>query len=104
MSAYARLVELGRDEARLAEAGDLDGVARVHDERAALIERLPASPPADAAGALGEAARLQAVAAEALERASREAAAELTRLGHGRRAARSYAPALSVAHSLDQRG
>ncbi len=102
--AYLRLVELGREEAELAQVGDLEALGRVHEERGALIAHLPSQPPAEAAGALLEAARLQATAAQALERARQQTTGELARLGQGRRTARSYTPAVQAVRALDQTG
>ncbi len=90
---YEALARSFERELELIGAGDLDALGTLHAERAALLEGLPAVPPADARPALQRAALMnKRVEIEILRR--REAlllqADNVDRVG---RTARGYAPA-----------
>lgn len=89
-AAYARLEELALLESRLVGDGLLDQLPALWAERAALVARLPAAPPAAARPHLlrtQEAVRGTQALLEASLGASR---AELAGLAAGRRAATGY--------------
>ena len=90
---YEALARSLERELELIGTGDLDALTALHAERAALLEGLPAVPPADARPALQRAALMnKRLEIEILRR--REAllleAANVERVG---RTARGYAPA-----------
>jgi hypothetical protein len=97
---YVRLLELAERERDLIAAGRFDELAALDDERGALVDGLPATPPPGAGPALTRAAALQEESTRALAAAlgaTRESLAELLR---GRRTARSYAPPVAADGAL----
>jgi hypothetical protein len=82
---YSRLVELAEREAELIATSRFDELVRIDDERAELVERLPAMPPPAARPCLERAAALQERNTRALANAVAETRRELLGVGHGRR-------------------
>ena len=98
-----RMVELTELEARMITQADVDGMSRVFDERATLLQALPETLPA---GCRPLAERFLALAA-ANEHAASAAAdvirRELSKVSSGRTAVTAYAPAASYV-SMDREG
>lgn len=92
LAAYEELVRFAEQELELARAGRLEEVSELQARRAAHVELLPSSPPAEARAALECAAALQRETTVVLATAAREAVESLRRVDRGRAAARSYAP------------
>jgi hypothetical protein len=88
---YDRLAEIAERELALVEAGELDALAGLQRERRELVAALPAIPPRDAHPALERAAAIQGRVTALLEERLAETGGELSKLGTGRRAIRSYA-------------
>ena len=91
---YETLARNLERELELIGDGAFDALAALHDERAALLESLPATPPAEARPALQRAALMnKRVEIEILRR--REALlAETANAERVERTARGYAPAV----------
>lgn len=90
---YEQLAELAERELELVTAGQLEQAEELQARRAELVATLPPAPPDEARPALERAAEAQRQTTVALAMAARAVEAELARVGGGRRAARSYAPA-----------
>lgn len=103
MSTYAALVALARREGEAIEEGRWEELAALQEEWSALLAGLPGLPPPEARPHLAEAERVIRANAAALEAALSSARAALARLGHERRALRSYAGG-RLASSLETRG
>jgi hypothetical protein len=93
------LAELAERELALIEGDRLEELADLAGARAALVEALPATPPASARPALERAAELQEVVTHALAAKVAIAGAELERVNRGRNAMRSYAGSLPHARA-----
>ncbi|HEY6781568.1 MAG TPA: hypothetical protein VI111_11470 [Thermoleophilaceae bacterium] len=97
---YEQLVELAERERDLIAAGRFDDLAALDDERGALVDTLPAVPPAQARPALERAAALQEENTRSLAAALVETRHGLLDIRRGRRTARSYAPQLDADGAL----
>lgn len=102
LARYDELADLAALELELVSAGQLQEVEELQRRRTALLSTLPASPPAEARPALERAADLQRQTTAALAVAARAVQQELRRIGQGRRAARSYAPAGAPEPTVDR--
>lgn len=89
---YSRLVELAEREGELIAAGRFEELAELDDERAGLVECLPALPPPAARPCLERAGAIQERNTRALADAVAETRRELLGMGHRRRASAGYAP------------
>jgi len=95
--ALRRLVELAAEEHRLAAAGEADGLAAVQDGLAAALAALPPELDRAQRERLASAYALRERTIELLRGARETAAAELSKLDHGRTAVRGYTPAGAAA-------
>jgi len=87
---YRRLLELSERELECAGAGRLDALPQIAAERKALIESLPARPPASARQLLVQATLTQTRVTMELQRGREQALFSLRRVLQARRAARGY--------------
>ncbi len=94
---YARLLELAERELECAGRGEYAALAELADERAALIENLPQTPPADVRATLVRIALTQERTSIELQRGREQMLLALRRVVQARRAARGYGR--SVGHS-----
>jgi len=93
MTVYEELVALAEREAELIAAGEWAEVVGLESLRRSLSERLPASPPAEARGALELAERRLRENAGAIAASLAETRGELDRLARTRAALGPYAAA-----------
>jgi hypothetical protein len=99
VAAYARLVEMCEQEGELIAGAEWDAVVTLGNERAALVAKLPARPPAGARAHLKRAEELGRANAAALAAARAATVAELGQLRTVRATIRAYvgdAPAVFV--------
>jgi hypothetical protein len=104
---YERLAELAERELALVcafEPERMDELVALIQERTALVETLPARPPAFARPALARAAALQQRTTAMLIRVRSELGRSLGELDRARRAAHGYGMGLSRRPRLDRRG
>lgn len=102
---YDALAELAERELLLVSAPDgpdADALAALERERAALVARLPAQPPAAAEPALARAARAQAGVTRMLAQRVAELRRTLVEVDRGRRTARGYGGGPAPRPSLDR--
>ncbi len=92
MSGYEALAGLAQRELELIDAGAVDELPTLHEQRRAIIATLPDSPPPAARPALERAEALQSKVTLALADRLRESGAELRKLSQGRTAMAGYAP------------
>jgi hypothetical protein len=97
------MVELTELEARLITQADVDGMARVFDERATLIAALPASLPPDCRPLAERFLALAAANEHAASAAAGVIRRELSKVSSGRTAVTAYAPSQPFA-SMDREG
>ena len=101
--AAERILALAEEEHRLLHEGRVDELDALHERREAAMRELPETLPAPARDALTHALALQRQVPATLGQGLAATAAELGRLGHGRTAARGYAPAgLDPRRTLDR--
>lgn len=100
---YETLAQLAERELLLVSApdADVDELAALERERAALVAALPARPPAAAEPALARAARAQAAVTRMLAQRVAELRRALVEVDRGRRTARGYGAAPTARPSLD---
>ncbi len=96
-SPYERLLTLAERELECAGTGEYAELPEIAAERAAIIERLPATPPPEARPALVRAALTQARVTIELRRGREQTVFSLRRVLHARRAARGYGRAVGAA-------
>jgi hypothetical protein len=104
MTAYEALADLAERELELVNAGAVDRLSSIHEQRNALMATLPARPPATARPALERAARLQESVSARLQQRMTETGSELRRLTQGRTAMRGYAPPVEPLKLVDRAG
>lgn len=106
LAPYAELLSLTERERELVLDRRFDALEALADERARLVETLPARPPLAARALLERSADLQADTTRLLTTARDGVADELRTLGRGRAVARAYGPAGHPAepHRLDRAG
>jgi HEAT repeat protein len=101
---YSELVELAQRELELVRREAYDHLPEVWEQRADLIESLPATPPAEARAALERATQLNGDSAAILEERMAATKSELGRLSRGRQAVRGYAPPTRRVPLVDSAG
>ena len=101
MTVYEMLAELAERELELVTGGAFEQLPELHLRRDAIVAALPPRPPAEARTALERAAVTQERVTVALEARRHGIAAELGRLGEGRRAVHGYTPPLAPRRRLD---
>jgi dihydroorotase-like cyclic amidohydrolase len=102
---YEALAALAERELLLVSAGEpeqLDELAVLASERAAIVASLPARPPAAAEPALARAATTQARTTSALAVRAAEVRRSLSEVERGRRTARGYGLGAPERVSVDQ--
>jgi hypothetical protein len=101
---YERLVALAEREVALVQAGTLDALPELWDERRRVVAELPPVPASDARQALERAAELQGHTTALLEEHLDATGADMRRLVAGRAAMNGYAPLLNRVPLVDRAG
>ena len=104
LSGYASLVELAERELELVQAGELEALPALWEERRATVGELPHVPPAQAREPLERAAELQGRTTALLEEHRSATGAEMRRLVEGRAAMHSYAQQVVRVPLVDRAG
>ena len=92
MTGYEALADLAQRELDLIDAGAVDELPALHEQRRAIVATLPDTPPPAARPVLERTQALQSRVTRALAERLRESGAELRKLAHGRTAMAGYAP------------
>jgi hypothetical protein len=93
---YRALAEVIERELALVPTRDFDAMRAVKRERAAIVRRLPATPPPEAREALARCARAQGQILNELHQVRTAIVAELGQIRRARQAAHGYAPARAL--------
>jgi hypothetical protein len=94
---YEQLLALAERELECAGSGDYEALAGIAAEREAIVETLPATPPASARETIELALLTQERVTIELQRGRAQMLCELRHVVHARRAARGYGRSVGLA-------